>query len=143
MDESEFKRRTQDLAVRVIDLVSGLGPGRSNDIMARQLIRSITSVGANYRASCRGRSIEEIVAKLAIVEEEADESMYWLELLIRTGGLSATAAQPLLREAGEILAMTISSKKTLKTRAGIRGFGATAAAPRPTRDESRIANRES
>ena len=88
-------------------------------------------------------SIEEIVAKLAIVEEEADESMYWLELLIRTGGLSATAAQPLLREAGEILAMTISSKKTLKTRAGIRGFGATAATPPPTRDESRIANRES
>jgi hypothetical protein len=76
------------------------------------------------------------------VEEEADESMYWLELLVHTGSAPVAAVQPLLRETGEILAMTLSSKKTLKARAGIRGFSRIVQ-PTGGGDESQIVNRKS
>ena len=77
-----------------------------------QLIRSGTSVAANYRAACRARSKAEFIAKLGVVEEEADESAFWLELIIDTALLSAARVRPLLIEAGEIVAMMASSKKT-------------------------------
>ena len=80
--------------------------------VAAQLIRSGTSVAANYRAACRARSKPEFIAKLGVVEEEADESAFWLELIIETGLLSAAKVTPLLTEAGEIVAMMASSKKT-------------------------------
>src|SRR5262245_35345450 len=82
MDEQLFKERTKKLALRVIELVEALPQGRTADVIARQLLRSATSVGANYRAACRGKSTADVMAKLAIVEEEADETAYWLELLI-------------------------------------------------------------
>ncbi|MCK9518866.1 MAG: four helix bundle protein, partial [Dehalococcoidia bacterium] len=85
MNEYEFKRRTKALALDTIRMVEQPPRSRTSDVISRQSLRSITSVGANYRASCRGRSIEEIVAKLSIVEEEADESLYWLELLTELG----------------------------------------------------------
>jgi len=77
-----------------------------------QLIRSGTSVAANYRAACLARSKAEFIAKLGVVEEEADESAFWLELIIDTALLSAARVRPLLIEAGEIVAMMASSKKT-------------------------------
>ena len=80
--------------------------------VAAQLIRSGTSVAANYRAACRARSKPEFIAKLGVVEEEADESAFWLELIIETGLLSAAKVTPLLAEEGEIVAMMASSKKT-------------------------------
>ena len=141
MDEETFKRRTRNLALATIAYVETLRPGRTSDVIGRQLLRSITSVGANYRASCRGRSLEEIISKLSIVEEEADESLYWLELLTRAGHGDEAAAQPLMRETEEILAMVVASKKTLKARAGIRGF-ASNSGERSDRPH-RIVNRES
>ncbi len=84
----------------------------SNRIFARQLIRSITSAGANYRAACRGKSKADFVYKLKIVEEELDESMYWLELIKE---LNPTADfETLWKEADELVAMTVSSIKTAK-----------------------------
>jgi four helix bundle protein len=80
--------------------------------VAAQLIRSGTSVAANYRAACRARSKPEFIAKLGVVEEEADESAFWLELIIETGLLRPAKVTPLLTEAGEIVAMMASSKKT-------------------------------
>jgi four helix bundle protein len=74
MDENLFKRRTKQLALRNIEAVEGLPKNRTADVLARQLIRSGTSIGANYRAACRGRSTADVIAKLRIVEEEADES---------------------------------------------------------------------
>jgi four helix bundle protein len=126
VDEETFKRRTRGLALATIAYVESLRPGRTSDVLGRQLLRSITSVGANYRASCRARSIEEIIAKLSIVEEEADESLYWLELTVASHCGDEAAARPLLQETSEILAMTVASKKTLKSRIGARGFAATA-----------------
>ncbi len=134
MNEAEFKRRTKELGIGVIRLCDGLPASGATDVIARQLIRSATSVGSNYRASCRGRSLPEIIAKLSIVEEESDETAYWLEILSETSLASHQSVAPLLDESRQILAMTIASKRTLKARTGAKGF-ADATSP--------IVNRES
>jgi four helix bundle protein len=115
MTEQEFKHRTKQFALRVIRLVEALPRGQVAHVIGRQLLRSGTSVGANYRAACRGRSRPDMIAKLAIVEEEADESLYWMELLIEAGLLPAEKLRMLMREADEILAMTVTSIKTLRS----------------------------
>ncbi len=81
MDEKEFKQRTKKLALRIMSLVETLPNTRSADVLSRQIIRSATSIGANYRAACRAKSASDMITKLKIVEEEADETIYWLELL--------------------------------------------------------------
>lgn len=80
--------------------------------MGRQLLRCATSVGANYRAAARGKSTPDFIAKLRIVEEEADESVYWLELLERSGHIAPDVAAPLKKEAGELTAIIVASIKT-------------------------------
>ena len=90
--------------------------------IVQQLVKSSTSVGANYRASCRGRSINEIISKLSTVEEEADETAYWLEVLVETQLITKATVIDLHREANEIVAMVVASKRTLKAKAGNRGF---------------------
>jgi four helix bundle protein len=82
--------------------------------MARQIIRSATSVGANYRAACRAKSTADMIAKLAIVEEEADETMYWLELLVAQNSVNKSEVQALLEETETILKMVVASIRTLK-----------------------------
>src|SRR5712692_1012745 len=82
MDEQAFKHRTRAVALRVIRLVDSLPKTRVADVIGRQLLRSATSIGANYRAACRGVSRADVISKLGDVEEEADETLYWLELLI-------------------------------------------------------------
>ena len=80
MNEELFKARTRKLALDIIGLVESLSRGRTADVIGRQLLRSGTSIGANYRAACRGKSKADVISKLAIVEEEADETIYWMEL---------------------------------------------------------------
>jgi four helix bundle protein len=113
MDEKLFKDRTKKLALRVIRLVEALPKSKAG---GRQLIRSATSIGANYRAACRGKSTADVLAKLAIVEEEGDESAYWLELLIEGNIVSEEEVVDLLTETNEIVAMTVASIKTLRGR---------------------------
>ena len=98
MDENLFKQRTKKLALRFIQIVDTLPKNRSADVIGRQLIRSGTSIGANYRAACRGKSTADVIAKLRIVEEEADESAYWMELLIESGLLPEARLSDLLKE---------------------------------------------
>jgi four helix bundle protein len=114
VNEAAFKRRTKELGLRVIRLVEVLPPGRTADVIGRQVLRSSTSVGANYRAACRARSVPDMIAKLSIVEEEADETLYWLELLVEADLMSADRLQDLMNEADEITAMTVASIKTLR-----------------------------
>lgn len=116
MDEAEFQRRTKGLALLCIQLVRELQRDIATDAIARQLVRSSSSVGANYQAACRGRSTADVIAKLHIVEEEADETGYGLELLADTGSADKTRVAGIRREAGEILAMTIASINTLRRR---------------------------
>jgi four helix bundle protein len=112
MTERELLERIKQFALRIFKLVGALPQTIQGRAVASQLIRSGTSVAANYRAACRARSKPEFVAKLGVVEEEADESAFWLELIIETGLLAPRKVTPLLAEAGEIVAMMASSKKT-------------------------------
>jgi four helix bundle protein len=110
----EMKERTKQFALRVIRLTESLPKGRVGDVLGRQLLRSGTSVGANYRAACRGRSTAEFMAKLGIVEEELDECMYWLELIVDESLISQERLAPLMAEANELLAITVASIKTAR-----------------------------
>ena len=112
MTERELLQRTKQFALRIFKLVGALPQTIQGRAVAAQLIRSGMSVAANYRAACRARSKPGSVAKLGVVEEEADESAFWLELIMETNLLSATKVEPLLSEASEIVAIMASSKKT-------------------------------
>jgi len=114
MDEREFKRRTMQFGLDVIKLVGELPRSTAGIAIGRQLVRCGPSVGANYRAACRARSTADMVAKLGIVEEEADESAYWLEMIALADLLPRTRVEPCHKEASEILAMVVASRKTLK-----------------------------
>jgi four helix bundle protein len=116
MDEQKFKDRTKRLALQIIKLVEELPPGTAGNIIGRQLVRSATSVGANYRSACRGRSAADVLSRLAIVEEEADESIYWMELLVEANIIPESRVAELVSETSEIVAMTVASIKTLRTR---------------------------
>jgi four helix bundle protein len=116
MDEAEFKERTKRLGLRVIDLVESLPKTKTAEVIGRQLLRSATSIGANYRAACRGKSTADVLAKLAIVEEEADETAYWLELLVESRTVDENRVADLLKETNEITAMVVASIKTLRGR---------------------------
>ena len=116
MDEQTFKKRTKQFGLQVIGLVESLPRTRAAEVVGRQSLRCATSVGANYRAACRGQSRADVLAKLAIVEQETDESLYWLEMLVDSRILADDRVAPLMKEANELLAMTVASLKTLRDR---------------------------
>jgi len=112
-----MKKRTKAFGLRVIRVTESLPRDRRTaDVIGRQLLRAGTSVGANYRAACRARSAAEFVAKLGIVEEEADESIYWLEMLVEAGLMPSERVANLMQVAQEILAITVASIKTARGR---------------------------
>jgi four helix bundle protein len=110
----DFRDRTKAFAVRIIKMVDTLPRTRAADVLGRQILRSGTSIGANYRSARRARSDAEFLSKLGIVEEEADETGYWLELLGEAGVVRATRLQALIRECDEITAITVASIKNAK-----------------------------
>jgi four helix bundle protein len=116
MTDEELKARTKKYALRVIKLTDALPSTRAGNHIAVLLLRSGTSVGSNYRAVCRARSRADFIAKLGIVEEEADESLYWMELLIEAGLQKATRLQSLMQEGAEILAIVCASINTARAR---------------------------
>jgi four helix bundle protein len=111
-----MKQRTRRFALRAIHLVSALPSGLTPNVVGRQLLRSGCSVGANYRAACRARSKRDFISKLAIVEEELDESLYWMELLRDTEIVSREELQPVMAEATELLSIIVASVRTAKRR---------------------------
>jgi four helix bundle protein len=112
--EVELKRRTRQFAVAVIRFAESLPRDRSTDIMVRQMIRSATSVGANYRAACKARSKADFISKIAIAEEEADETQYWLEILSGLELISDAEFRRLHGEASQLTAILTSSGRTAK-----------------------------
>jgi len=110
MDAEDLKKRTKQFALRILKLVEALPNSLQGRTIAGQLVRAGTSVGANYRAACRGRSRAEFIAKIGIVEEEADESAFWLELIIDGAFLNETQVKPLLSEANELTKIMASSR---------------------------------
>jgi len=109
-----MKRRTKEYALATLRIAARLPNDKASSILAGQLMRAGTSVGANYRASCRARSRADFIAKMKIVEEECDESLYWLELLVASGQIQETACAELMSEGSQILSMIVASIKTAR-----------------------------
>jgi|ERR1051326_378090 four helix bundle protein len=116
MTESELKQRTKAFALRVIKLTSVLSKDFVGRRLGDQLLRSGTSVAANYRAACRARSKADFVNKLAVAEEEADESVFWMELLVESGLVPGRRMEKLLDEANQLTAIIVASRRTVKGR---------------------------
>ena len=115
MTEKELKIRTRRFAVNILNFVDQLPNRRSSNIISNQLGRSASSVAANYRAACRARSHAEFISKIGIVEEEADETSFWLDIISETNNASKEKVDPLLTEARELTAIFTASNKTAKS----------------------------
>lgn len=109
-----MKERTQSFALRIIKLVESLPHTQTANIVGKQLLRCGTSVGANYRAACRGKSRADFISKLGIVEEETDEVIYWIEILIKSDLIKHSKVANLLDETNQILAIIVSSINTAR-----------------------------
>jgi four helix bundle protein len=114
MKERDLQLRTKQFALDVISFCECLPKDEASRILSRQLLRSGTSVGANYRAACRAKSKPAFISKMGDVLEEADESGYWVELLTQSGKVDSAIAAPVLTEANELVAIVISSINTAK-----------------------------
>ena len=115
MTREEMKARTKVYANRIVKLCSALPGNWIAQTLGKQLLRSGTSVGANYRAVCRAKSNADFINKLRIVEEECDESLFWMELLVENNLIKAARLRELMKEADEILAIVVASAKTART----------------------------
>ena len=115
LDKAEvMKERTKQFAIRIVAVTQSLPRSREGDVVGKQLLRSGTAVAANYRAVCRARSKAEFISKMSIVVEEADETVFWLELLGDTGMVPAGKLALLVKEANELLAICAASLRTAR-----------------------------
>jgi four helix bundle protein len=114
MNSDSLKRRTKEFAKRIIGFCRTLPNNREGRLIGNQLFKSGTSVAANYRAACRGRSRADFIAKLGIVEEEADETLFWLEIINEMEIGDTDLVQSLMAESDEIIAIMVSSIKTAR-----------------------------
>lgn len=116
MVQGDLKNRTKRLALEIIKICETLPKGRTAEVLGRQLLRAGTSAGANYRSACRARSTADFISKMGVVEEELDESIYWIELLVESGILKSKTVDVLVKEANELLSITMASINTAKRR---------------------------
>jgi four helix bundle protein len=114
MNHENLKKRTKQFALRVISLVESLPHDMTSNVLGRQLLRSGTSVGANCRAACRSKSAPDFISKMGTVEEEADETGYWMVLLTDSGKIKSAEISTLLQEAGELTAIAVASINTAR-----------------------------
>jgi four helix bundle protein len=122
MNNENLKLRTRKFALDVIKLVESLPTDRVSNVLGNQLLRAGTSVGANYRGATRAKSPADFIAKMGIVEEESDESGFWMDLLETTARLDSKLAQPLIKEAGELTAIAVASIRTARRTASESKF---------------------
>ena len=115
MNAEDLKSRTKQFGLRTIKLVEALPPAKTATMIGNQLLRSGTSVGANYRSACRARSKPDFISKVSISIEEADESLFWMELLIEAGIIPPEKLNSLTKEANEIIAILTASVKTARS----------------------------
>ncbi len=114
MDRDELRDRTKRFAVRIVKLVRAMPHTLDAQVIGKQLLRSGTSVAANYRAACRARSKAEFIAKLGVVVEEADETVFWLELVAEAEIVPRARIQEVTKEANELFAIFVRSQLTAK-----------------------------
>ena len=114
MLKDQLKKRTKDFSLRVIRLVDSLPAKGAGQVIGHQLLRSGTSVGANYRSACRAKLQADFINKVHICEEEADESLYWMELLVESGLVATEKLKDLMVETDELVAIFSASVKTAR-----------------------------
>ena len=114
MNQDEMKARTKDFAQEVIRLTQSLPTNRTGDVLGKQLLRSGTSIGANYRAACRAKSTADFISKLGTVEEAAEASAYWMELLVHAELGKQHQLSPLMQEADELADIAAASIATAR-----------------------------
>ena len=119
----QLRARTKDFAIRIVRLFRSLPKNDEARILGKQVLRAGTSVAANYRAVCRARSRAEFIAKMGVTVEEADETVFWLELLVETGVVPKARMEKLLAEANELLAILAASQRTARAGQGIESSG--------------------
>jgi four helix bundle protein len=112
----ELRDRTKRFAVRIVHLYKALPKTTEAQVLGKQVLRSGTSVAANYRAACRGRSKAEFIAKLGVVAEEADETVFWLEMLVDCGIVGQPKLEPMLKESKELAAIMSASQQTARSK---------------------------
>ena len=112
--QEQIKKQTKQIGLEVIKLIDDLPNKTSAWAIAKQIIRSSTSIGANYRAACRAKSTADFIYKLKIVEEEADETCYWLEVLEESGLIASSRTTVIKKEVNEIIAIVVASIKTTR-----------------------------
>ncbi len=118
MSERDLKTRTKAFALRILKLVDALPKTAAGRALASQIVRSGTSIAANYRAACRAKSTADFIAKMGIVEEEADETLFWLELLDESELVTPAKLTAIKQEANELIAITVASIKTARRNRG-------------------------
>jgi four helix bundle protein len=116
MTSEQLKIRTKNYSLLILDLVEKLPYTASAKVVAHQIAKSGTSVGANYRAVCRARSDKEFIAKMEIVLEESDETLFWLELIMEKQWIERSILEPIWKEGNELTAIFVSSLKTVKAK---------------------------
>ena len=118
MDEATMKQRTKKFGLRIIKLVEALPKTQTAYVIGKQILRSGTSIGANYYAACRGRSKADFASKIGIALEEADETLYWLEMIAEAGLMPMNRLEDLITEANELVSILVASTKTLRVNSG-------------------------
>ncbi|OGE81836.1 MAG: four helix bundle protein [Candidatus Doudnabacteria bacterium RIFCSPHIGHO2_01_FULL_43_23] len=113
-NERDLKSRTKKFALEIIRLTGALPKTPSGHVIGNQLLRSGTSLAANYRAACRARSRAEFISKIGIVIEESDESVFWLELIVESNLMAEQKIKDLLKEANELTAIMVTSSKSAR-----------------------------
>jgi four helix bundle protein len=116
MDKKQLQARTRQFALRVIRMAAALPKSRLGDVLGRQVLKSGTSIGANYREALRASSRKHFITTLEIVAREADETLYWLELIQDSEAIKATRLESLIKECGELLAIFVATIRTSKGR---------------------------
>lgn len=118
MTKDELKKRTKSYGIEIIQFLYSLPKETVSFAISKQLVRSATSIGANYRAALRARSEKEFIAKIGIIIEEADETLYWLEVMSEVPQFSGLRVkiEVLMKEANELTAIFVSTLKTLKSK---------------------------
>ena len=114
MSQHDLKKRTKALALRILKLVDALPKTTAGHALASQIVRSSTSVAANYRAACRAKSTADFIAKMGVIEEEADETLFWLELPEESDLVTAAKLTAIKQETNELIAIIVASIKTVR-----------------------------
>ncbi len=114
--QEEVKKRTKQIGIEIIKLIDELPNKSSAYAVSNQIVRSSTSIGANYRAACRAKSTADFINKLKIVEEEADETLYWIEVLVESNMINPVKTELLIKEINEILSIIIATIKTMRSK---------------------------